>query len=78
MGADIEAVGEKLQNFLRGGVGGDVVVRGLAMEKDVAHAAANEQSLAAMVLERVADRIGELAGFHGMIMRLEGMEMKRK
>jgi len=42
------------------------------MEKDVAHAAANEKGLVAVALECVADRIGEVAGIHGMIMRQKG------
>ena len=40
------------------------------MEEDIAHAAADEECLVAVVLERVANRIGEFAGVHGMIMRL--------
>ena len=70
MCADIECLREELQNFLRRGVGGDVVVLGLAMEKDVAHAAAHQEGLVAVALEGGANRIGEFAGIHGMIMRL--------
>jgi hypothetical protein len=70
MCADIECLREELQNFLRRGVGGDIVVCGLAMEKDVTNAAPDEEGLVAVVLERVANRIGEVPGIHGMIMRL--------
>jgi hypothetical protein len=68
--ADIEGVGEQLQNLLRSCIGGNVVVRGLTMQKDVANAAADEESLVAVTLESFANRIGEFAGIHGMIMRL--------
>jgi len=70
--ADIEAVGEELQNFGRSCVGGDVVIRGIASKQDVAHTAADEESLVTLALERVTDRIGEFPGIHGMIMRLWG------
>jgi hypothetical protein len=78
MRADIEAVGKKLQDFLRRSICGDVVIRRLAMEKDVADTAADEESLVAVALKRVANRIGEFPGIHEMIMRLGGWEMKRK
>ena len=68
--ADIEAVGEESQHFLRRCVCGDVIIRGFAIQKDVPHATADEESLAAMALKRETDRIGEFAGIHGMIMRL--------
>ena len=76
--ANIEAVVEKLLNFDGSGVCGDIVIGGIAMEKDVAHTAADEEGLVATALKGVANRIGEFAGIHGMIMRLGGWEMKRK
>jgi hypothetical protein len=72
MGADIEALRKESQDFVGSGIGGDVVIGGFAMEKDVAHAAANEESLVAVALEYVTDRIGEVPGIHGMIMRQKG------
>ena len=78
MRADIEALREESQDFAGSGVGGDVVVGGFAMEKDVAHAAANEKGLVAVVLECVADRIGEVPGIHGMIMRQKGGSKEAK
>ena len=78
MRADIEAVREELQDFGGSGVGGDIIIGGIAPEKDIAHAAADEEGLVTMALERVANRIGKFPGIHGMIMRLRGWEMKRK
>ena len=51
-------------------VGGDVVIRGNAVEEEITHSAAREEGLISVALERVADRIGEFAGVHGEIMRL--------
>jgi hypothetical protein len=68
--ADIEAVWEEFENFRRRGVGGDVVIGGIAMKKDVAHTAADEEGLVSASLKGAANRIGEFAGIHGMIMRL--------
>jgi len=70
--ADIETVGEKLQNFRRSGVGGNVEIGGAAMEKDVANTATDEEGLVSVALERGADRIGEIPGVHGTIMRQKG------
>ena len=70
--ADVEAVGKESQNFLRLCVGCNVIIGGLAMEKDVAHAAADEKGLVTVALERGANRVGEFAGIHGTIMRLCG------
>ena len=42
------------------------------MEEEVAHAAADEKGLVAVALKRGANRIGEFAGIHGMIMRQKG------
>jgi hypothetical protein len=70
--ADIERVREELENLGRRGVCGYVVIRGVATEKDIAHAAAHEESLVTVALESVANRIGEFPGIHGMIMRLGG------
>jgi hypothetical protein len=67
---DVETVGEETQNFLRLCVCRNVEIRGFALEKDVANAAANEKSLVPLSLKRGANRIGEFAGIHGMIMRL--------
>jgi hypothetical protein len=78
LSADIEAVGEELQDLVRRGVCGDVVIGGIATEKDVAHTAAYEERLMAVALKRIANRIGEFPGSHGMIMRLESWEKKRK
>jgi hypothetical protein len=70
--ADIEGGGEELQNFGGSCVGGDVKISGITLEKNVAHAAANEESLVAVALKSVANRIGEFPRIHGMIMRLGG------
>src|SRR5258708_2681863 len=67
--ADIEAVWEKLQNLLRSGVCGDVEIGGIATEKNVAHAAADEESLVPVTLTLVAHRVAGCPGVHGMIMR---------
>ena len=72
MCADIEAVGKEPQDVLRRCVCSNVIIRGLAMEKDVANATADEEGLVAVALKREADRVGEFAGIHGMIMRLGG------
>ena len=40
------------------------------MEKDIANAAADEKGLVSLALKSGANRIGESAGIHGMIMRL--------
>jgi hypothetical protein len=68
--AHIEAVWEKFENFLWSGIGGDVVIGGIAMEKDVAHTTADEECLVAVGLKLIANRIGEFPGVHGMIMLL--------
>jgi hypothetical protein len=65
-------VGEEPQNFLWFSVRGDVVIRGLAVEKDVTDATADEEGLVAVALKRGANRVGEFAGIHGMIMRQRG------
>jgi hypothetical protein len=78
MRADIERAGKKPQNLLRRGVGGDVEIRGFSVEKDVADAAANEEGVVAVVLESAADRIGEVAGIHGTIMRQKGGSKEAK
>ena len=70
--ADVEAVGEESQNFLRLCVCCNVIIRWLAMKKDVAHAATDEKGLVAVALKGGANRIGEFAGIHGTIMRLWG------
>lgn len=69
--SDIEAAREKPQDFGGSRAGGDVVVGGLAAEDKVAHAAADQESLMALALEGVTDRIGEAAWIHGTIMRQE-------
>jgi hypothetical protein len=76
--ADIEAVGEELQDFGGSCVCGDVVIGRIAPKKDVAHAAADEEGLVTMALERFANRIGEFPGIHGMIMRLGSRQKKGK
>ena len=78
MRADREAVREKFLNFLWSGVGGDVIVGRIAFEEDVAHAAADEECLVAVPPERIANRIGEFPGVHGMIMRLGSWQKKGK
>jgi hypothetical protein len=67
--ADIEAVGKQAENFSGSGVGSDVVIGGITLEENIAHAATDEEGLVAVALKSVANRIGELAGIHGMIMR---------
>lgn len=67
--ADIEALREKLQDFGRSGVCGDVIISGISPKQDVAHAAADEESLVAVTLKLVAHRVGEFSRVHGMIMR---------
>ena len=67
--ANIEAVGEEPQHFLRGCVGCHVIIRGFAIQKDVADAPADKEGLPAVALKRDTNRIGEFAGIHGMIMR---------
>jgi hypothetical protein len=67
--ADVDGVWEEAEDFGRRGVGRDVVIGGLAIKKNVAHATSDEEGLVALALERVGDRVGEIAGIHGMIMR---------
>jgi len=69
--ADVEAIGEELENFGWCSVRGDVVIEGNALEQQIADAASGQQGLVAMALESFADRVGQVAGIHGMIMRLE-------
>ena len=76
--ADIEAVGKELEDLGGSGVCSDVEIGGIATEKNVAHAAADEESLVAMVLKLVANRIGEFPGIHGMIMRQRGLGDEEK
>jgi hypothetical protein len=79
LGADIEAVGKELQDLGGSGVCSDVIISGIAPKQDVAHTAAYEESLVAVALKLVADRIGEFPGVHGMIMRqkAESNEVKK-
>ena len=67
--ADIEAAGEELQHFLRRCIRCHVIIRRFAIQKDIAHATADEEGPAAVALKRDTNRIGEFAGIHGMIMR---------
>jgi hypothetical protein len=69
LGAYPDAIGEKLQDALRNSVGGYVVVGGSAIQEQVADTTADEQGLIAMAAEGIADRIGQFAGTHGLIMR---------
>src|SRR5208283_3473103 len=69
LGANSDAIGEKLQDALRSSVGGYVVVGGFTLEQEVTDTAADEQSFMAVAAKRIADRIGQLAGIHGLIMR---------
>ena len=46
------------------GVGGDVVIDGLAAEQEIAHAAAGEIGLMASIAQEAADVVGELAAVH--------------
>ena len=78
MRADIQAVREELQNFRGSCVCGDIVIGGIALEENIAHAAADEEGLVAVALKGVADRIGEFPGVHETIMRLGGWEKKKK
>ena len=69
---DVDAVGKEAQHFRGRCVGGDVVIRGNAVEEEITHSAAREEGLISVALERVADRIGDFAGVHGEIMRQNG------
>jgi hypothetical protein len=69
MCAYAEGVGEELQNLFGMGVGSDVVVRRFAVKEKIADAAAHEESLVVMRLKHGANRIGECAGIHMLIMR---------
>jgi hypothetical protein len=48
------------------------------MEKDVSHAATDEEGRVTVTLKRVADRISKFPGIHGMIMRLRSTGEKEK
>jgi hypothetical protein len=72
LGADIEAAGKQEEYFNGSGIRGDIVIGGLATEKNISHTAADKKGLVPVTLKRVADRIGEVPGIHGMIMRLWG------
>ena len=65
MGADADAAGEEGHNAVGSSVGGDVVIRGIAMQEKIANAAAHEQGDVTVALESGADGIGEFAGQHG-------------
>ena len=67
--ADVDGLREEEKDFGGRGVGRDVVIGGLAIKKNVAHATADEEGLVALALEDVTDRVGEIARLHGMIMR---------
>ena len=69
LNSHIEAVWKELENFRGRGVGGDVVIEGIAVEKNIAHTATSEQRLVSAAFQDVADRIGQIPGIHGMIMR---------
>jgi hypothetical protein len=78
LGADVEAVGKQAEYFRGSGIGGDIVIGGLATEKDVSHTAADKKGLMALTFKRAANRIGEFPRIHGLIMRLGRWEKKRK
>lgn len=79
MRANAEGVWEVAEDFSGSGVGRDIVIGRLAVEEDIADATANEEGLAAVTLEGVADRIGKIAGVHGTIMRQgEGNQKAKK
>jgi hypothetical protein len=50
------------------GIGGYIVIRGLAAEEQIAHTSANEQSLMAALSQTVTNRVGELTRRHVSIM----------
>ncbi len=63
---------KKRHSLLGRRIGRHVVIGGLATEKQVAHAAAHHQRLVAAATERVADRVGQFAWRHAVIMRQSG------
>jgi hypothetical protein len=69
LSAHADAFGKERHDAFRRGVGGDIEVRGLAAEQQIAHTAAYEQRLMAVAAERVADRVGKFAGRHIPIIR---------
>jgi len=58
-----------VQDALRSSISCYIVVGGFALEQEVADAATDKQRFMAMAAERIADRICQLAGIHGLIMR---------
>src|SRR5437879_1721313 len=70
--ADVEATRKEAQHIGGHGVGGDVVIRGNALQEEITHGTARKKGLISAALERVANRIGEFAGVHGEIMRQKG------
>ncbi len=68
--ADSDASGEKLQDTLRSSVGGHVVIGGLALKQTGrAHSRRRAAPDGPWRTERIANRIGQFAGIHGLIMR---------
>jgi hypothetical protein len=59
--ADRVGFGEDAHDLRRGSVGGDIVVGGLALEKQIADAASGEEGLMAAVAEGTDDGGSELA-----------------
>ena len=74
--AHVDGIGKNGQDFVGGSVGRDVVIGRIAMEQQIADAAADQKGLVAAALERVADRIGQFPGVHRAIMRCEN-EVKK-
>src|SRR5580704_5148567 len=69
-GAHAQAFGEDAHDLIRSGVGGDIVIGGLATQQNIAHTTTYEQRLIAIALEYFANRIGKFSWSHGMIMHL--------
>ncbi len=69
---DRDALREQAYHLFWRGIGGHVVIGGLAAEKQVAHTSAHKQGLVTVAAERIADRVGHFARRHAVIMRQMG------
>ncbi len=70
--ANSDGLRKKCHHLFGSGVGGHVVVGGLASQEQVAHTSSYEQRLITVAAERVADRVGKFAWCHVVIIRQTG------
>jgi hypothetical protein len=69
LSTDTDRIRKQFHNTRGSGVGRHVVISGIALEEEIADAAANQQGVVTVPLEGCADRIGKFPGIHDLIMR---------